>query len=191
MKQCSKCGLHNPEFINVCTGCGNDLNPEKSRDIIESRKKLKEKNLDDPSFYSSQNQYKDEGYTVTEIRQKKNVDPKNPMIATLISFISGIFSFSGLGLVYLGLIRRFVAELLVGILLFLVMNAEITANYFKLMDTFRTGTLHLKYVDLFGFALILIVYIIWWMYTTWDTHRCCESLNSNKKLPKLFGILKI
>ena len=56
MKQCPKCGLHNPEFINICTGCGTDLNPEKSKNILESRKKLKDKNLDDAKFYTSENQ---------------------------------------------------------------------------------------------------------------------------------------
>lgn len=191
MKKCPECGLHNPEFINMCTSCGTDLNPEKSKTLLETRKKAKEQNFKDTTFSTTENKYHEEGYTVPELKQQRKPSNKNKRTATLISIVGGLFSLSGLGLLYIGKVRRFVAELFVGILLFLVLNAEITSVYLKLADTLTTGNIYLRYGDLFAFTVIIIIYILWWAYTSWDTYRCTECLNTNRKLPKLLGVMTI
>ncbi len=95
---------------------------------------------------------------------------KSRLLAILLSFIGGlIIPLHGLGNLYLGFIRRFLIEFIVGFVTTVIVNLLIHYGY----DTIT--------------PYLTIFLLLWWAFTIYDSYNCANSINYGRDIPKLFG----
>lgn len=122
------------------------------------------------------NQYNNGSYNAGQNQYPEYYPPvnqKNSVVAALLSGIAGfIFYFlSGIGQLYLGLIKR-------GIVLCLIGFIPIILNFLFM------------YEDM-AYLFILILGIVYVVYCAYDAYACANAINEGRTVPLLFGIMDV
>ncbi len=112
---------------------------------------------------NQQNIYQPQDITDTQMNTQNNpyVEPiqtKKTWLSVLLSLFGLIFAlFIGLGDVYLKLYKRYMASMVIGLLITIIfLNNE---------------------------SIRLVLLLIWTLYIVYDTYRCSEAINNNEKIP--------
>lgn len=120
-----------------------------------------------------------------------NEDNKSGVVAVLLSFIC-----TGLGNSYNGLHDRFLLEFIISLIIGWILSALVPVINLPFLTGTYVVTSILNYIQFIGhgntIVLILVVIgIILNIYFMLDTYLCRKALVSGKKIPKLFGLIKI
>ncbi|MBE6494076.1 MAG: hypothetical protein E7Z84_05670 [Methanosphaera stadtmanae] len=120
-----------------------------------------------------------------------NEDNKSSIIAILFSFIC-----TGLGNSYNGLHDRFLMEFIISLIIGLVLSVLVPAVNLPFLTGSYIITSILNYIQFIGNGntitlILLVVGIILNLYFILDTYLCRKAVDSDKKIPKLFGIINI
>ena len=120
-----------------------------------------------------------------------NEDNKSSIVAILLSFIC-----TGLGNSYNGLHDRFVLEFIISLIIGWIISALVSVINIPFLTGTYIVTSILNYIQFIGHGNIIVLIlvaigIILNLYFILDTYLCRKAVVSGKKIPKLFGILKI
>ena len=120
-----------------------------------------------------------------------NEDNKSSIVAILLSFIC-----TGLGNSYNGLHDRFVLEFIISLIIGWIISALVSVINIPFLTGTYIVTSILNYIQFIGHGNIIVLIlvaigIILNLYFILDTYLCRKAVVFGKKIPKLFGILKI
>lgn len=155
MKTCPYCRTENDDNAIRCITCGAQLQMINNNNC---------NSCNNDNYNNNYNNYDNNPNNNNTMRPHKNV-----ALATLISILGGfIIVLVGAGNLYLGLSKRYLVEVIIGVLCTGLMR------FFIIMRS----------ISAFIFATLLV---IWYIYTCYDTYRCAKAINEGRPIPKLFG----
>lgn len=192
MKICANCGHENEDNAKFCASCGNNVKTLEPSDThvdfepddntaqepvyssnIESQPNNEQfdngQQFNNQQQYNAQQQYNNQPINYQQTYQ--NRPHKNMWIAVILDIIGGlIFYFlSGIGQIYLGLVKRGIVLGICGIVVSII-NAILILAF---------GDVGSIITLILGFALMI--------YSAYDAYLCTNAINEGNPLPLLFG----